>query len=214
MPTNRRKKTRPSKDQVRAWLTTVIAPVAGALAVEEDRVTRGNWSFRCETQDFEFLWPTEKMISVRYAPNLGQFLRYRNDLRKLVHGHDSALAKLLSAARRAYDRLIHSERFRTLADSAAVAESDQKYLAEYVVNGIRDLPSHYVHHDLWAREGGKFLDLRAVPTLSSDFRSLSEAGREFSKAVRALRASVSALQVGLADEYKLPPVDPAETVRV
>jgi hypothetical protein len=203
---SRNKKTRPSKDQVRAWLTTVIAPVGRALAVESDRLERGNWSFRCETQDFEFLWPLEKMIAVQYAPNLEQFLRYRADLRTLVQAHDDALASLLIAARRTYEHVIKSKRFRALAASSSVAEFDRKYLAEYIVNGIRDLASYYTHHELWMREGGRFLDIRDDPALVNDFRSLAEAGRALSKAVDGLRAAINNTQIELSDEYRLPPV--------
>lgn len=177
------------------------------LAVEWDRLEHGNWSFRCETQDFEFLWPLEKMIAVQYAPNLEQLLRYRADLRKLVHTHDGALASLLIAARRTYEHVIQSGRFRALAASSSVAEFDRKYLAEYIVNGIRDLASYYTHHEFWIREGGKFLDIRDAPALLNDFRSLAEAGRNLSKAVDRLRAAINKTQVELSDEYRLPPVD-------
>ncbi len=214
MRTSRRKKERPSRDQVRAWLTTVIAPLASALAVEQQWVTRGNWSFRCHTHDFEFLLPIEKMVALPYSPNLEQLLRYRGDLKRLANAHDSALASLRRSATGAYDRVIQNERFRTLAASSSIAESEHRYLAEYVVNGIRDLASHYVHHEMWTREGAKFLGVRKDPALVSEFRSLEASSGDFAKAVSALRIAVNALQVEFADAYKLPPVDPADAVRV
>lgn len=207
MRTTRRRTARPSKDQVRAWLTTVIAPIGRALAVEHDRATRGNWSFRSETRDFEFLWPVAKMVSVQYLPNLEQLLRYRRDLEKLVREHERALAILLAAANRAYEKVIQSEQFRAVAASSSVAESDRRYLAEYIVNGIRDLPSYYVHYEVWTREGGRFLDLREAPVLRSEFESLAASGRDFAAAIKGLRAAVASLQAELADAYKLPPVD-------
>lgn len=114
MRTNRRKVTlpsnaRPSKEQVRAWLTTVIAPMASALAIELERASRGNWTFRCETQDFELLWPSERMIAVPYLANLAQLLRYGADLKELCQDHDGALTKLLGAAKRAFEQVIQSE---------------------------------------------------------------------------------------------------------
>jgi hypothetical protein len=178
-----------------------------ALAVESDRVQRGNWSFRCETRDFEFLWPVAKMIAVQYLPNLAQLLRYRRDVEKLVQGHDEALGVLLSAANRAYEKVIESKTFRALSDSKEVAQSDRRYLAEYIVNGTRDLPSYYVHHEIWTREGGKFLDLRDDPASRSDFLSLTVSGRALAAAVERLQSAVGRLQTELADAYKLPPVD-------
>jgi hypothetical protein len=211
MPTTRRQKYRPSKDQVRAWLTTVVAPLARALAVEQHRAASGNRSFRCDTQDFEFLWPIDKMIAVSYAPNLQQLFRYRSDVKALADGHDHALNNLRARARDAYSRLVQNEGFRMLASSTPASEHEQKYLAEYVVNGLRDLLSYYQFHELWSREGGKFLALREDPTLASEFRSFEASGREFSNSVTALLRIVGALQIELADSYKLPPVEPVDT---
>lgn len=205
---------RPSRDQVRVWLTTVIAPMASALAVEEHWATRGNWSFRCETQDFESLWPVHRMVAAPYSPNLEQLLRYRDDVKKLVKAHDSGLDSVRAAARHAYDRLRHHHRFQTLAASAAVSEGDGAYLAEYVVNGLRDLASHHSFHELWSREGSIFLALREDPALTSEFHSLEAAGRGFMKSVKTLLVKVAALQVELADTYRLPPVEPSDAVRV
>lgn len=210
----RQTRLRPSRDQVRAWLTTVLAPIANALAVEERRGSGGNWSFRCETQDFEFLWPVSKMIAAPYMANLEQLLRYRQELKKRIDTHDRALNSLRTAARAAYDRIVQSELFRPLAASTAVPERERKYLAEYVVNELRDLPPHYSYHDVWNREGAQFLGLRDHPSLATEFHSLEAAGLEFVKSIKALRTAVSLLQVELADAYKLPPVDPADTARV
>jgi hypothetical protein len=178
-----------------------------ALAVEHDRVARGNWSFRCETRDFEFLWPIVKMVAVQYLPNLEQLLRYRRDVEKFVHGHDKALEVVRNTAARAYEKVVQDEKFGALAARTSVAESDRRYLAEYIVNGIRDLPSYYVHHDIWTREGGRFLDLRDDPGLRSEFRSLATSGHDFAAAVEKLQTTIGSLQTELADAYKLPPVD-------
>ncbi len=188
--------------------------MASALAVEQQWATRRNWSFRCETQDFEFLWPIEKMVALPYSPNLAQLLRYRGDLKTLASEHDGALARLRTAARDAYERVMRNERFQTLAASNSVPENERRYLAEYILNGIRDLGSHYAHYELWARERAKFLSRREDPGLLIEFRLLEDSGREFSDTVDALRIAVDALQVELADAYKLPPVDPADAVRV
>ena len=214
MRTSRRKKARPSKDQVRAWLTTVIAPLASALAVEQHRLTSGNWSFRCDTQDFEFLWPIKKMVAAVHEPNLQQLLRYRPELKKLAHDHDRTLDGLRTTARGAYDRLLHPQRFLALASSTSVSENDQRYLAEYVVNGLRDLASYYTFQELWTRDGRKFLEIRDDPALGSEFAALKAAGGDLSRCVNSLLRAVRTLQEELADSYKLPPVDPSDAVRV
>lgn len=214
MRTSRRRKARPSKDQVRVWLTTVIAPLGSALAVEKQRVTSSNWSFRCETQDFEFLWPTAKMVAVPYLANLEQLLRYRTGLKKLAVAHDAALATLRTAATRAYERVMQDARFRQLAASNALEVGDSRYAAEYIVNGVRDLASHFVHQEMWNREGARFLALRENPALIHEFRSLEASGRDFGASVGAFLSAVNALQTELADTYKLAPVEPSDAVPV
>lgn len=213
MRTNRRVGRRPSKEQARAWLTTVIAPAVGALTVERQRAAQGNWSFRCETQDFEFLWPIDRMISVQYAANLEQLLRYRADLQALARDHDIRLDALRAVARSTYDRLRQHQGFHALASASGSSERDQGYFAEYVINGLRDLPSYYTTHEFWTREGAKFLDLRRDSALQADFASLDEAGRKFLGSLTGLLDALKRLQVELADRYKLPPVDPSDAVR-
>jgi hypothetical protein len=196
------------------WLTTVIAPLGSALGVEQRWVARGDWSFRCETQDFEFLWPTRKMVAVPYLPNLEQVLRYRGDLKKLTQAHDDTLASLREAARRTYDRVMQDEQFRQLAASNALEVVASRYAAEYIVNGVRDLASYYTYHEVWNREGARFLMLRERPSLKNEFRSLEACGRAFGQSVDALLGAVSGLQIELADRYRLPPVEPLDAVRV
>ena len=150
------------------------------------------------------------MVAVQYVPNLHQFLRYRRDVRTMVDRHDDALDHLRAAARQAYDRLLQNQAFRSLASSTGASAPDHGFLAEYIINGLRDLGSYYALYELWNREGARFLKLREDPALESDFRTLDVKGRKFSNAVRPLLDSVSALQVELSDAYKLPPVDPAD----
>jgi len=216
MSTAERKKVRPSRDQVRAWLTTVISPLASALAVEHHRLTndKGNWSFRCDTRDFEFFWPVGKMIAAPHEPNLRQFLRYKPEFKKLAQDHDRALGGLRTAARNAYDRLLGNQRFMALASSLSMSENDRRYLAEYVVNGLRDLASYYTFHELWTREGRRFLDLRKDPVLTSEFVALEAAGNDLSKRVTSFLKAIRTLQEELADRYKLPPVESTDAVRV
>ena len=212
MPAIRRNKSRASKEQVRAWLTTVIAPLTRALAIEQHRVAASNWSFRCHTQDFELLWPINRMVAVPYLPNLEQLFRHRRELKQLADAHDRALDDLRSAAKNAYDQLTRNDRFRALASSTSVPEPDHRSFAEYVVNGLRDLASYYTFSDVWSREGVRFLSLRDAPALASEFRALESRGQDFAKVVNAFLSAVSALQIELADAYKLPPVDPVDTL--
>ena len=210
-----RKTKRPSKDQVRAWLSTVIAPIVGALDVERELMDRGSWSFRCGMQDFEFLWPTDRMVAEVHRPNLEQFWRYNPPLRELGKRHDALIDSLRVACRRVFERLLHEEEFLRIA--ATVPGADQtahKYFAEYVVNGIRDLGLHYTYHEGWKLKGDEFLALRERPAFADDVKSLPKTGGELRQVVDQLDAALSDLQQELADRYQLPPVDPTDTATV
>ena len=211
MDRGRKRTTKPSKDQVRVWLTTVIGPLASALGIEHERASSHNWSFRADVQDFEFLWPTRKMVSVQYQANLDQFLRYARDARDLAETHDRALDALRDLARRAFTHLVTSTAFRAVAVEARIEESDWKYIAEYVINGSSELPSYYVLHERWNHTRGQFLALRATPSLAPHFAELRRAGEEFESTVATLMDEVRRLQASLADSYKLPPVEPVDS---
>lgn len=205
-----RPKRKPSKEQVKVWLGTVVAPMVDALRVESGRVSHGNWSFRCDTQDFEFLWPTEEMFSPVYRPNAEQFWRYYPIFRKLAADHDDALAKLRSACLDAFERLLRSEDFSHLLAKVSVEQGDRKYLAEYVVNGISDLPSHYALLDVWCQHGSAFLDLRSRPNLKDSFQAIQRAGEPFGHELDRFLGEMERLQQMLADKFQLPPVDPVD----
>src|SRR5262249_50070654 len=105
---------RPSKDQVKAWLATVVAPMVSALHVEVERLSIGNWSFRADLEDFDALWLTSKMVSAHFAPNVEQFFRYHPDILHGARNHDVDIEGLRAACRTAYQRLLDNNRFRVL----------------------------------------------------------------------------------------------------
>ncbi len=82
------------------------------------------------------------MLSAYYRPNIEQFWRYYPALQQEAKAHDDALEELRSACRAAFERILQSEDFDRLVGQVPVEKGDRKYLAEYIVNGIRDLPSH------------------------------------------------------------------------
>lgn len=202
-------KRKPSREQVKAWLGTVLTPMSGSLRVEYDRASKGNWSFRCDTRDFEFLWRTEEMLSPVYRPNLEQLWRYYPTLREQAKAHDEALVNLQKACQAAFERILQSEEFDRLREQFPVEKDDRKYLAEYVVNGLRDLPSHYALSDIWRDHGNKFLDLRSKPALKPGFEEVRRAGELFRREVEHLLQEIERIQEALADKFQLPPVDPA-----
>ncbi|MBI1845831.1 MAG: hypothetical protein HY294_14790 [Candidatus Rokubacteria bacterium] len=200
-----------SRDQVRIWLSTVLTPILSALDVEAGFAQRHNWSFRCDSQDFEYLWPTEMMIAAPHRANAQQIFRYYPLLKLKAGAHDRTLAALRDACRTAYEKLLSSERFRNLPGPNDHGLENRKYLAEYVINGLRDLPSHYVFADFWNSTGGEYLRLRSYPFLRPSFHSIETTGESFRAAAAALRKNTKQLLERIADEAGLAPADPTFT---
>jgi hypothetical protein len=47
------------------------------LETAAEVLARGSWSFRCETEDFEHLQPTSRMLAPRFRPNFEHWNRER-----------------------------------------------------------------------------------------------------------------------------------------
>ena len=197
-----------SRDQIRIWLATVLSPMLSALDVGLPFVERRNWSFRCDSQDFEYLWSTAMMIAAPHSANAEQVFRYYPPLRVRAQSYDRSLAELREACGAAYDKLMHSPRFLALPvpNDASAA---RKYFAEYVINGLRDLLSYYSFADFWRSCGNEYLALRSDTSLAPSFASLDAKGDSFRQELIGLRRSVKQLQERIADEAGLAPVDPS-----
>ncbi len=136
MPAGKKAATR---EMVRAWLTTVIGPMVDALQIEARKFEgRTNWTFRAGMEDFEFLLPIFGMVAPHFQANREQFFRYDGQVERACVRHDEALASLRDATRSAFRLVLLSPRFLALA--APVADRDRRYLAEYWVNGVENLP--------------------------------------------------------------------------
>lgn len=195
----------PSRDTVRAWLATVIAPISTALRTEIQQL-RWAWSFRCGSQGFEYLWPIQVMVPTAYHPNLVQFFRHNPELKANADRHDQVMAALLGAYREAFDRLFWNEEFVQLASNVEKASHDRAYLAEYVVNGIRDLESRYGFADVWRVKGSAFLALRDLSPLRDSFAELERRRVAFAPEPAALLGQFERVQQELADAFQLPPI--------
>lgn len=195
-----------TSEQVRAWLGTVLAPMAEALRVEDEQLRSGSPSFRAYSHsiDFELLWGSDRMVSNRYRPNLEQFFRHHPEIRAGVEKHDEALGRLRDACGKALDELLASREFQDLVVDRS--RSEHRALAQEVVNGVKILESWHPLAGVWSERGDKLLSLRHAPGLSSQFKVIEEAIEELRRLVRELLARVSELQQKLADDYGLPPV--------
>lgn len=84
----------------------------------------------------------------------------------------------------------------------AVPEGDfDKLIAQYVVNQIKELPSHYTTSKFWARFGRDFFEFRA----GKEFEKLDLSGEELAKHDERLLAKLDDLRSTLSEEYDVPP---------
>jgi hypothetical protein len=195
---------KPSRRQVRAWLATVLAPLELALRGEAARTEEGHWVFRAAGRDLEGFADVERWISARFVPNLEQLWRHRSPQRQLAIRHDRSLRYLRETCRRAFDALVQSEGLAQLAGDATRLPA----LAELVVNGRRDAPADESLRDLWPARADELLALRETSAVAEELRLAESAGKSFHAAAVALLEDVARTQGELADEFRLPPVDP------
>ena len=201
-----KKPKRPTPQQVKAWLDTVIGPISNALRVEVYRAAKQRWSFDHRRATFESLWTVPAMVSPVFSPNLAQFLRFQPSTKAMCDAHDHALTQLLPACVAAFHALLDDTRFNEQCASAP--EEDQKYFAEYVVNGIAELPEGRSEAEFWNVRAPDFLALRNRPGVLESFERLSSRGKTFQSVAEPLARKIDATRDELADEYGLPPVDP------
>jgi len=205
---------RPSREQVKAWLATVIAPILKSLQVEELFTGRRNWTFRAATVDFELLAPIRSMPAEPFLPNLDQFFRHYPGSSRKAAQHDAALDRLRDACRAALDELASLDMFVFLAAHTTTRPEEQRVLAEYVINGVRDLPYHSPYRESWATQGRDFLAFRESPDMLPHIERMNQSGTELHRVVQSLLQDFEQHQHGLADEFQLPPVDPIGTATV
>ncbi|HEY3354904.1 MAG TPA: hypothetical protein VGQ83_16745 [Polyangia bacterium] len=201
----------PSREQARIWLATVIAPIVNGLETELRFAERGDWSFRWYLGDLEYLTSIGEMVAAVYEPNLRQFWRYHPSLQRQAQAHDLSLEQLRLACHEAHAHLLDSPDFRRLAaDMPAMNLADaEKYYADEVVNGRRELSDRKVHADAWGQRGGEFLALRSNPALAPYFAAVAQAGEAFRRVVAQAATAFGDCQQDLAAKFKLPPIDPA-----
>lgn len=200
------KKKRPSKEQVKAWLGTVIGPMTDALSVEARHLEEEDLSFHASIHDFEFLWPTVNMIGAPYQQNRNQFFRVAPEISSDCDGHDRQLEFLRLACIAAFDGVMRSKDFSKLVND--VEQFDREFVAEHLVNGTKELAENSVLRDFWKMKRDALFALRESRSLKEFFVSVENAEAALLKTVTVLNARLKRRQLDLADAFGLPAVDP------
>ena len=147
----------------------------------------GNATWRYFSQRCEFIRPVQEYIDSAQWPNYSDFLLEHPEFKKKFQTHDASLNGLNNAARALFGTLLGNPQFTEKVNSSYGAYEERrlqeplapdltymnqdlrKLVAEYLINDILDLPSHYAAARLWAAAAN---DLRAFQNSSSLFDPL------------------------------------------
>jgi hypothetical protein len=215
--------SRVDKELARTWLLTVINPILDGLRREKVWLARRNWTWRAANNSFEQLWPAATYVEARYQDNVEPFLsEYRTAARSLSE-HDQLVKGLADACQAAFRILLGSAVFQAAeaeatnaaleagivvdeARGAVPAEQWSRLLAEYVVNGVQSLPSHYSTARFWAVAGPTLLATTHHPQLHAEFNNVGETGQKLLEAVDRCLSAFNGIRAEYTRRFALAPV--------
>ena len=148
------------------------------------------------------------MIAAPFLQNRSQYFRAEPNIRHKCDKHDQLLEVLRESCRWGFDALLSNSEFLRLCEEGSIDQVNREYLAEYIVNGVNDLPGNYVHHKLWSTRGGELLALRELKDLKALFVGIERESVLMQRAANELLEALRDRQLDLADEFGLPAVDP------
>ncbi len=192
---------------VNDWIGTVLNPLIWGLSRELDVMSR-SWTWRQYNGDFEHLAPAKKLVGYHYWPNCEQLFQYQPELAQKVMVYDQAVDQLRTRCTEAHSALLQAPEFKEIVQGLPPVRHSERpdfprYLAEYTVNGIEELPSDYEIGELWNPRAHIFLDLgsRFEP-----IRAVRVAGDRLRQAAIDLQQLCTALRDTMADEFGVPRV--------
>ncbi len=203
--------------RVEAWVYTVINPLIEALKVEKSFLKDRNWTWRFQIRNLEFILPLEKYVDTASLPNFNDFLKANPQIERKMKKHNDLRAALSENCGIAFNHLVLLEAFQDKIQSSlsiygkenpseeypggAVPEKDfDKVIAQYIVNWIKELPSHYATSKFWARFADEFLQFRTGDV----FKKLDASGMQLKNEDERLLKSLEDLRSTLCEEYDVP----------
>lgn len=197
-----------------AWIYSVINPLIDALKVENSFLKDGNWTWRFQTKDLEFILPLERYVDSVSLPNFADFFKANRKVDLKREKHDELRASLAENCRIAFEYLVNWNEFKNKIRSnlslykqtwgypgGAVPEKDFDMLvAQYVVNKIVKLPEHYATSKFWESLGNEFLEFRT----GEKFEKLDESGKQLEKENERLLITLENFRTDLCEKYDIP----------
>jgi hypothetical protein len=166
----------PRSNRVQAWVYTILNPVIEHLRRELRLLEKGNLSWRFYSRKCEYVRSVCEYIDNDQLPNFEDFLadRLNEGFRSTIDVHDSAVSGVETSAGTFFDGLLRSslflnevkkafEEYQSQAhgkplypDPDSIERDLPKYVAEYLINRIELLPSHYLTHKFWEEFRNRF----------------------------------------------------------
>jgi len=203
--------------RVEAWVYTVINPLIEALRVEKSFLRDKNWTWRYETKDLEFILSLERYINSSSLPNFEDFVKAKPQLARKTKNHDDLRVTLSENCQMAFDYLVAEKAFQGKVKSALTTyekgnpaegypggavprEHFRKLIAQYIVNWIKELPSHYSSSKFWSRFGNEFFQFRT----GEAFEKLDTSGEQFENEDEIFLKALENLRSNLVEKYDIP----------
>lgn len=180
---------------LRAWFDTIINPLLESVEREQQLLAEKNWTWRFRPGTLEAIRELRAYVDRDVWPNLEQFELLHPEVKRVGDTHDQQVLILKSNCQRLHEALRTNLDLQSIFRQATSPESlrdmgrelrdlfgaypESDYfdlLAEYVVNGIKNLPSYYTTAPLWNRHSDKFLQILEHPTIRSCWQATSKAG--------------------------------------
>jgi hypothetical protein len=192
--------THPKKQvrRVAAWIYAVINPIISSLERELFFLDSGNLTWRPQTGRCEMIRTIQEYVDSTQWPNYQDFVAEHkaSPFVRAFDQHDSDLNGITIVAKRLFEDMLTRDEFLDSVRSELVAyESEKlalvpqapaltnihpdvpKIAAEYLINNVQNLPSHYVISAFWNLKGQNILALRNLPVFAPLHRSTNDLAR-------------------------------------
>jgi hypothetical protein len=227
-----RKKKPYGPNIVRAWFDTVFHYALRGLEIERGFLVKGNWTFRFGKQALEYLGPVDAHLPAAARENMEQFVSFFPEVSAGIETHDDCERQLEGSCRAYLEAIVEDlhfrETFKRVASKAPQAfgrefkdhfgayREEKDYmglLAEYLINGVETLPSHYTTAELWNRYHEQFVVAVSTPELARFRDAVQRSGEAMLQAVDELTSLLKGTRANLSLEFDVPYVAELSNVR-